>query len=146
MGASAHAPDDHSMPPATKILLIDDSETDRYTYRRYLEKSSHPYDVAEAHDAETGLALAESLNPDCILLDLKLKSGESGYEVLQHLVGQDAPYKRVVIMLTVISQDYMKDGALSLGAADFLVKGQTDAAALDAAVQRAVAKKPGGRQ
>ena len=133
------------MPPATKVLLIDDSEADRYTYRRFLEKSAHPYDVAEAHDAETGLALAASLNPDCILLDLKLKSGESGYEVLQQLVGEEAPYRRPVIMLTVINQDYMKAGALSLGAIDFLVKGKTDAAALDAAIQRAIGRKPGDR-
>jgi DNA-binding NarL/FixJ family response regulator len=133
------------MPAETKVLLIDDSETDRYTYRRYLEKSAHPYVVSEAHDAESGLALAQSLNPDCILLDLKLKSGESGYEVLQQLVGEEAPYKRRVIMLTVVNQDYMKDGALSLGASDFLVKGQTDAASLDAAIQRVLTQKPGGR-
>lgn len=129
-------------PPVTKILLIDDSETDRYTYRRYLEKSVHPYEVSEAQDAQSGLALAETLNPDCILLDLKLKSGESGYEVLQKLVGEEAPYKRTVIMLTVVSLNYMKDGALSLGATDFLVKGETDAAALDAAIQRAIKKVP----
>jgi DNA-binding NarL/FixJ family response regulator len=128
--------------PVTKVLLIDDSETDRYTYRRYLEKSSHPYEVSEAHDAQSGLALAESLNPDCILLDLKLKSGESGYEVLQKLVGEDPPYKRTVIMLTVVSMSYMKEGAISLGATDFLVKGETNGIVLDDAIQRAIKKTP----
>jgi CheY-like chemotaxis protein len=119
-----------------KVLIIDDSDTDRFLYRHYLEK--HSYEVHEAPDGETGLKLAEKLNPDCILLDLNLME-QSGYEVLGHLVGLERPPKRSVIILTGLGQDILKDGALSLGATDFLLKGQTDAAALDMAIRKAIA-------
>lgn len=127
-------------PP--KILIIDDSETDRYLYRRYLGLGTLPYEVHEAHDKTSGLARADELNPDCILLDLKLPNGESGYEVLQDLVGEKLPPKRRVIILTVLSLRSLRDGALSLGASDFLVKGETDAAALDLAIRHAIGKPP----
>jgi two-component system, sporulation sensor kinase E len=127
---------------APKILIIDDSETDRYLYRRYLELGTLPYDVHEAHDKTSGLACADALNPDCILLDLKLSNGESGYEVLQDLVGEKSPPKRRVIILTVLSLRSLREGALSLGASDFLVKGETDAAALDRAVRQAIDTPP----
>lgn len=128
--------------PPPKILIIDDSEADRYLYRRYLGLGTLPYDVHEAHDKQSGLALTEELDPDCILLDLKLSNGESGYEVLLELVGENRPPKRRVIILTVLSLRALKEGAISLGARDFLVKGETDAAALDSAIREALGKPP----
>lgn len=125
-----------------KILIIDDSDADRYLYRRYLGLGTLPYEVHEAHDQTSGLALADELDPDCILLDLKLSNGESGYEVLQELVGDNRPPKRRVIILTVLSLRCLKEGAISLGASDFLVKGETDAAALDLAIREALGKPP----
>lgn len=124
-----------------KVLIIDDSDTDRFLYRHYLERNAHLYEVHEAVDGETGLRLAEKLDPDCILLDLNLLE-QSGYEVLGHLVGLERPPKRSVIILTGLGQDILKDGALSLGATDFLLKGATDAPALDAAIRKAVARNP----
>ena len=122
----------------TKVLIIDDSDTDRFLYRHYLEKNAHSYEVHEAADGEAGLRLVDTLNPDCILLDLNLLE-QSGYEVLGRLVGLERPPKRSVIILTGLGQDILMDGALSLGATDFLLKGQADAAALDAAIQKALA-------
>lgn len=119
-----------------KILIIDDSETDRYIFRRYLGKSLARYEVHEARDGKSGITLAERLNPDCILLDLRLID-QSGYEVLGHLVGLERPPKRTVIILTGLGRDILQEEALSLGATGFLVKGKTDAAALDLAIRRA---------
>lgn len=129
---------------STKVLIIDDSETDRYIYRRYLEQTSSEYEVHEAQDRATGLALAESLDPDCVLLDLRLDdpSGheESGYVVLRDLVGDDPPPKRPVIMLSVLSWEALQVGARSLGASDYLVKGKTTAATLDEAIRKALGR------
>lgn len=126
------------MPPndVIKILIIDDSQSDRYIYRRFLETGALPYEVHEAENGERGLALANELNPDCILLDLKL-GAESGYEVLAHLVGLDRPPKRTVLIFTGLGSDLLQEGALALGAAGFLIKGKTDAAALDLAIRQA---------
>lgn len=121
------------------ILIIDDSETDRYLYRRYLELSALRYEVYEAENGERGLALANELNPDCILLDLKL-GHESGYEVLSHLIGLVRPPQRTVLIFTELGRDLLQEGALALGAAGFLVKGRTDAAALDLAIQQAIGR------
>lgn len=121
----------------TKVLIIDDNEVDRYTYRRYLEQASSEYEVHEAEDGRTGLMLAETVDPDCVLLDLRLHN-QSGYEVLRELVGDDAPPKRPVIMLTVLAWDALQQGARSLGATGYLVKGRTDAAALDKAIRQAI--------
>ena len=121
-----------------KVLIIDDSEVDRYTYSRYLLQASPDYEVHEAEDGDTGLALAETLDPDCVLLDLRLKE-RSGYEVLRELVGEGAPPRRAVVMVTVLTWDALQKGARSLGAAGFLIKGRTDPAGLDKAVRQAIA-------
>ncbi len=121
------------------VLIIDDSETDRYTFRRYLEQMSPQYVVHEAVDGKTGLDLAASLKPDCVLLDLRLQE-QSGYEVLHQLVGPDSPSKMCVLMLSALGGDTLKRGAATLHAAGYLVKSRTDAAALDAAIRQAVGK------
>jgi DNA-binding NarL/FixJ family response regulator len=127
--------------PMLKVLIIDDSDTDRFLYRHYLENSTQPYEVYEAADGETGITLAERFNPDCILLDLNLME-QSGYEVLAHLVGLERPPKRSVIILTGLGQDILREGALALGAAGFLLKNHTDAAALDLAIRKVIAQTP----
>lgn len=43
----------------TKILIIDDSETDRYICRRHLGKHAGRYEVHEARVTRQGLTLAE---------------------------------------------------------------------------------------
>lgn len=124
----------------TKVLIIDDSETDRYLYRRYLEQLSPEYEVHEAKDGPTGVALAEALQPDCVLLDLRLE-GQSGYEVLRELVGDEGPPKRPVIMLSALMWEALQHGARSLGASHYLVKGQTNAAKLDKAIREAIGRR-----
>ena len=131
--------------PSIKVLIIDDSETDRYTYRRYLEQASPDYEVHEAPDRAAGLALAESLNPDCVLLDLRLKeeSGreQSGYAVLRELIGEKRPPKRPVIMMSVLTWPGLQHGAKSLGASQYLAKGKITVASLDQAVREALQRR-----
>ena len=122
-----------------KVLVIDDVEAERYLVRRYLSQSGLKYEVHEAADGQSGLKMAELLNPDCILLDLKLPD-KSGFEVLQELVGQERPPKRTVIIYTVLSPNPLREKALHLGASDFLVKGRTDATALNRAIGQAMDK------
>jgi CheY-like chemotaxis protein len=123
----------------TKILIIDDSEADRFIIRRYLQQGTLQCEVYEAQDGRSGLMLADQLNPDCILLDLRLQD-QSGYEVLGHLIGLQRPPKRAVIILTGLGADLLEEGARSLGAVGFLVKGETDAAALESAIRQAIGK------
>ncbi len=126
--------------PPLRVLIIDDSEADRYLYRRYLESISPQYDVHEAENGTRGLAMAEQMRPDCVLLDLRLNT-ESGYEVLDQLVGLERPPKLPVIILTELAWDALDQGARCLGASGFLVKAKTDPASLDAAIRQAIRER-----
>lgn len=69
----------------SKILVIDDSLLMRKLLVEQLP--SDRFEVYEAEDGETGLAKAQEINPDLILLD-HVMPGIDGYEVFQTLRGQ----------------------------------------------------------
>lgn len=123
--------------PRVRVLIIDDNAADRYLFHEYLTSTSPHYEVHEASNGQMGLALAHRLRPDCILLDLRL-GGESGYEILEKLVGLERPSKIPVIILTELAWKPLDDGARCLGASDFLVKRKAEAATLDIAIRRAI--------
>ncbi len=122
---------------ATKVLIIDDNEVDRYLFRHFLEQRPSEYEVHEAEDGERGLVLVEQINPDCVLLDLRLRS-QSGYEVLREIVGDEPPPKRPVIMLSELGWTAFAKGAKSLGAYTYLIKSKTDADLLTRTIREAI--------
>lgn len=63
------------------ILIIDDSDVDRYLLREKLELSAQ---VMEAADGTEGLRLAQEMVPDAIFLDLEMPN-LNGAQVLQQL-------------------------------------------------------------
>lgn len=52
------------------VLLVEDTEDNRFMMRRLLEMSG--YDVVEATNGEEAVRLAEKARPDLILMDLSL--------------------------------------------------------------------------
>lgn len=66
------------------VLLIEDNEQNRYLATFLLER--HGYTVVAAADGPRGVALAETLAPDLILLDIQLP-GMDGYAVARALRG-----------------------------------------------------------
>jgi len=52
------------------VLLVEDTEDNRFMMRRLLEMSG--YDVIEATNGEEAVRLAETKKPDLILMDLSL--------------------------------------------------------------------------
>jgi len=67
---------------AHMILIVDDDPLVRGTVRQLLERLG--YDVAEAGTCAEALAFAEALQPDLILLDLRLPDGD-GIDAAQEL-------------------------------------------------------------
>jgi two-component system, cell cycle response regulator DivK len=55
---------------STKVLLVEDTEDNRFMMRRLLEMSG--YDVVEAVNGEEAVKLASIEHPDVILMDLSL--------------------------------------------------------------------------
>jgi DNA-binding NarL/FixJ family response regulator len=75
---------------ATTILIVDDHPSFRAMARAVLADAGYAV-VGEAADAESALAAAGRLQPDCVLLDVQL--GEvDGFAVAEALAGhEDGP-------------------------------------------------------
>ncbi|GAB5521003.1 MAG: hypothetical protein RhofKO_32540 [Rhodothermales bacterium] len=128
------------------VLVIDDSDEDRQTFRRaLLAHPSQRFKVYDALDVETGLAFMDARNAlpiDVVLLDLHLP-GLDGLAFLQTLSARDGFVHVPVIVLTG-SATYTLNNALQAGAQDFIQKrlGHDEAyfrelyRAIDAAIER----------
>ena len=102
--------------PADTILIIDDENQIRMLLEITL--SAKGYHIVEASTGKEGLALAASLVPECIILDLGLPDAD-GVEVLKRLREW---YFKPVIILSVRSTEDDIVKALDNGANDYLTK------------------------
>jgi CheY-like chemotaxis protein len=102
------------------VLIIDDSRYQRVELRRTLDNAG--FEVLEAADGESGLALAGEAYPDLILVDL-LMPGMGGLEVMETL--QEQGSRSPVIVLTSGVQEAVLQRCLEAGAAAVLVKPAT---------------------
>jgi two-component system, cell cycle response regulator DivK len=93
------------------ILLIEDNEQNRYLATFLLEQ--HGYRVVCAVDGIRGIAAAQSLLPDLILLDIQLPKMD-GYAVARALRGIDA--LRVTPIVAVTSHAMVGDREKSMDA------------------------------
>jgi signal transduction histidine kinase/ActR/RegA family two-component response regulator len=112
----AHPPRPSSIAPAVKvspqkILVVDDNRDGAEAIALYLEDLGH--EVAVAADGATGLALAERLRPQLVLLDIGLP-GMDGYEVARRLRAE--PWSQNVVMLAISGYDSEEDRQRSLAA------------------------------
>jgi len=102
-----------------QILLIDDEEH----IIKLLEMNlrTHGYDSLRALTGEKGLSLAESENPDLILLDVMLP-GIDGVEVCRRLKNSSLTRHIPVLMLSAKSEGPDKISGLEGGADDYITK------------------------
>jgi DNA-binding response OmpR family regulator len=107
----------HAAAHATTILIVEDSPDLVALLRRVLTEQG--YEVRSARDGESGIASAESEEPNLIILDVGLP-GRNGFEVVQELrrKGINAP----TLMLTARSEISDRVSGLEAGADDYLVK------------------------
>jgi CheY-like chemotaxis protein len=84
-----------------RILVIEDSRMLRLAIERLLSKAG--YEVTSVGDGQQGLDLAQSINPDLIVLDLMLPTLE-GTEVLRQLRKFPGTMLIPVIVLSGLSQ------------------------------------------
>ncbi|MDF7814929.1 ATP-binding protein [Hymenobacter sp. YC55] len=123
-----------------KILLVDDNELDRVLYKRYLSRQQH-YERMELYEAASGeeaLALFETIQPDCVLLDYNLLDTD-GLTLLLELK-KLAPENLCAVMITGGGSEQLAVGALNSGALDYLVKQQFDQELLCKTVMHAIEK------
>lgn len=120
-----------------KILLIEDEWAFRWIFRDALEKES--FEVIEAEDGQQGWELAQSAEPDLILLDLILPRLH-GFEVLRRIQSDSRTREIPVLLISVLDQAELVKEGLKLGAREFFVKGLHTSHHLLAAVRRLLEK------
>jgi signal transduction histidine kinase len=124
------------MPEPTRVLLVDDSDTDRALARYCLQDVPDvDYAVTEADTAEAGLERLRGGDYDVVLLDWNLGSMD-GLEVLR--AARAAGSRVPVLMLTGRGGRDVDVAAMEAGAADYLPKSQLSPALLERAIRYAV--------
>ena len=102
-----------------RILLVDDHTLFRSGLRFLLETQKDFAVVGEASDGREAMALAQSLKPDVILLDLDM-SPLGGREILPYLLDTDP--SPAVLVLTVSENSAALMECMKLGARGYLLK------------------------
>jgi twitching motility two-component system response regulator PilH len=105
--------------PVRKILVVDDSPTDRQFMLETLAKKG--YQVVTAENGEDAIAKAKSELPDLILMDVVMP-GLNGYQATRQITRDDATKHIPVIMCTSKGADTDKIWGLRQGANDYLIK------------------------
>ena len=108
-----------SVPTAPRALVVDDYDDAREMYAEFLAYKG--YQVVQARNGLQAVALAESLLPDLIVLDLALPDID-GIEVTRRLKTSPATAAIPIVMLTANAQSRMLEEARKAGCAAVLVK------------------------
>ncbi len=101
------------------VLLVDDHEIVIEGLRKLLSVAGDIDVTGEAHDAATALEQARKLNPDVILLDLRMP-GATGIQAARRLRQQE--YEGAIIVLTSYGDKAYVRQALEAGADSYLLK------------------------
>jgi len=121
----------------TRVLFIDGSANDRAFYVGGLQHCSPDYQIIEATDGQSGLAIYRTQRIDCVILELDLPD-LSGFEVLVDLVPLVRRPKIAVIVLTQIADRGLYALARENGAYVCFHKLHTSSDDLDRAINRAI--------
>ncbi|MHB8523005.1 MAG: response regulator [Limisphaerales bacterium] len=120
-----------------RLLLVDDHEVVRVGLRTLLERAGNIELVGEAATVEDTLRKTDSLNPDVLLLDIRLRDG-SGFDACRQ-IQETHPDTRVLILTSYADDDIVHE-AIRAGADGYLLK-EIDAAGLIQAVENVAAGK-----
>lgn len=105
--------------PVKKILVVDDSPTERHVLLELLTKNG--YQVSTAESGEEGIEKAKTELPDLILMDVVMP-GLNGYQATRTLTRDEATKNIPIIVCTSKGQETDKIWGLRQGAIDYLIK------------------------
>jgi twitching motility two-component system response regulator PilH len=105
--------------PVKKILVVDDSPTERHVMVELLTKNG--YQVVTAESGEEGVVKAKAEKPDLIIMDVVMP-GLNGYQATRTITRDDETKNIPVLMCTSKGQETDKIWGLRQGAQDYLVK------------------------
>jgi DNA-binding NarL/FixJ family response regulator len=118
-GPGAPPPDDR---PPLRVLLVDDHMLVRCRTRQQLEDIPNLRVVGEAVDGFEAVALARTLAPDLVFMDISMP-GLDGLEATRR-IRAELPGVRVIV-LSAFLEASVRSSAMAAGAHDYLVKGES---------------------
>lgn len=101
-------------------MLVDDHDLVRAGIKRILDDVSGIKVVGEAHSGEDAVKLVRELQPNVVLMDVKMP-GIGGFEATRKLLRINPDIK--VLVLTICDNDLYPARLLQAGAAGYLTKG-----------------------
>ncbi|HEY6083999.1 MAG TPA: response regulator [Nitrospira sp.] len=107
-------------PPS--ILLIDGYQDDRLLLHRSLREAGRDFQLYQASDGKTGLDLFRTVEPDCVVMELKL-SDMIGMELLNLMkIGTEKPIP--IFIWTRLNHAMLRSTASTLGVSGYFEKTQ----------------------
>ncbi|MFE0425635.1 response regulator [Streptomyces sp. NPDC058953] len=102
-----------------RVLIVDDHQVVRRGLRTFLEIQDDIEVVGEAGDGDEGVARAEELRPDVVLMDVKMP-GTDGIQALRRL--REAANPARVLIVTSFTEQRTVVPALRAGASGYVYK------------------------
>ena len=112
-----------------RVVLADDQALVRSGFRMILDAKADLEVVGEAADGGEAVALVEELQPDVVLMDVRMPNVD-GLEATRRIVAAGSP-ARVIVLTTYDVDDYVY-AALRAGASGFMLKDVRPAELADA--------------
>jgi twitching motility two-component system response regulator PilH len=101
------------------VLIVDDSPTETHIFLNALTKAG--FEVETASNGEEGVALANRLHPDLILMDVVMPV-LNGFQATRQLRRDPKTADIPIIIITTKDQDTDRMWGMRQGALDYLVK------------------------
>lgn len=104
-----------------KVLLIDQFEADRAKLLQHLKSASQLVECIEASDGKAGLDLFKTLQPDCVVMELKY-ADLIGIEILDRLNAETNGKTVPIFVWTCLTHEMLKRAAAMLGVHGYFIK------------------------
>ena len=104
-----------------KVLVVDDTNTNRELIFNILKTSDDEYDVLEASNGREGYEIAASNLPDVILMDLRMPEVD-GIQAIKMLKQDERTREIPILVLTAFNSSENLKESFEVGAFDYITK------------------------
>jgi twitching motility two-component system response regulator PilH len=103
----------------SKVLVVDDSPTERHILTEILTSNGYKVEIAE--DGDQAVSKAKAVMPDLVLMDVVMP-GLNGFQATRSITKDEATKHIPVILCTTKDQETDKVWGIRQGAKDYIVK------------------------